>query len=151
MQAVTSCPHGAPRTHTAPRDRACPPSTPALSRVGTPTALTAVKLGDRIAVLGPGSSVLQFDTPEAILTNPAEDTDPPARGGRGTAGGDDGEVLAAHPEIEDVLASLVDILTNDVMVEMTMRVDVDGEDRGWSRWTDRTGVLARPVCACDVL
>ena len=34
----------------------------------------AVKLGDRIAVLGPGSSVLQFDTPEAILTNPADDT-----------------------------------------------------------------------------
>ena len=34
----------------------------------------AVRLGDRIAVLGPGSSVLQFDTPEAILTNPADDT-----------------------------------------------------------------------------
>lgn len=34
----------------------------------------AVKLGDRIAVLGPGSSVLQFDTPEAVLTNPADDT-----------------------------------------------------------------------------
>lgn len=34
----------------------------------------AVKLGDRIAVLGPGSSVLQFDTPEAILTNPADRT-----------------------------------------------------------------------------
>ena len=34
----------------------------------------AVKLGDRIAVLGPGSSVLQFDTPEAILTNPADET-----------------------------------------------------------------------------
>ena len=34
----------------------------------------AVKLGDRIAVLGPGSSVLQFDTPEAILANPADET-----------------------------------------------------------------------------
>src|SRR5699024_8224871 len=34
----------------------------------------AVKLGDRIAVLGPGSSVLQFDTPEAILTCPADET-----------------------------------------------------------------------------
>ncbi|MCT2120618.1 ABC transporter ATP-binding protein [Dietzia cinnamea] len=34
----------------------------------------AVRLGDKIAVLGPGSSVLQFDTPEAILTNPADDT-----------------------------------------------------------------------------
>ena len=34
----------------------------------------AVKIGDRIAVLGPGSSVLQFDTPEAILAHPADDT-----------------------------------------------------------------------------
>ena len=33
-----------------------------------------VKLGDRIAVLGPGSSVLQIDTPEAILTCPADET-----------------------------------------------------------------------------
>lgn len=34
----------------------------------------AVKLGDRIAVLGPGSTVLQFDTPEAVLTTPADET-----------------------------------------------------------------------------
>lgn len=34
----------------------------------------AVKLGDRIAILGPGSSVLQYDTPSAILTAPADDT-----------------------------------------------------------------------------
>ena len=34
----------------------------------------AVRLGDRIAVLGPGSSVLQFDTPEAILSSPADET-----------------------------------------------------------------------------
>ncbi|SDC47649.1 osmoprotectant transport system ATP-binding protein [Actinokineospora iranica] len=34
----------------------------------------AVKLGDRIAVLGPRSRVLQYDTPEAILANPADDT-----------------------------------------------------------------------------
>ena len=34
----------------------------------------AVKLGDRIAVLGPQSRILQFDTPEAILANPADDT-----------------------------------------------------------------------------
>jgi osmoprotectant transport system ATP-binding protein len=34
----------------------------------------AVKIGDRIAVLGPGSSVRQFDTPEAILARPADDT-----------------------------------------------------------------------------
>ena len=39
-----------------------------------------------------------------------------------------GEMLDTHPEIEDVLAPLVDILTNEVMVEMNMRVDVDGED-----------------------
>ncbi|GAB3490864.1 ABC transporter ATP-binding protein [Amycolatopsis cihanbeyliensis] len=34
----------------------------------------AVKLGDRIAVLGDQSSILQYDTPEAILANPADDT-----------------------------------------------------------------------------
>ncbi|WP_031470736.1 ATP-binding cassette domain-containing protein [Sciscionella sediminilitoris] len=34
----------------------------------------AVKLGDRIAVLGEQSKILQYDTPEAILQNPADDT-----------------------------------------------------------------------------
>ncbi|WP_127784550.1 ATP-binding cassette domain-containing protein [Rhodococcus sp. X156] len=34
----------------------------------------AVKLGDKIAVLGDRSTVLQYDTPEAILANPANDT-----------------------------------------------------------------------------
>jgi osmoprotectant transport system ATP-binding protein len=34
----------------------------------------AVKLGDRIAVLGPRSTILQYDTPTAILANPADDT-----------------------------------------------------------------------------
>ncbi|WP_308257246.1 ABC transporter ATP-binding protein [Saccharothrix luteola] len=34
----------------------------------------AVKIGDRIAVLGPRSRLLQYDTPEAILANPADDT-----------------------------------------------------------------------------
>ncbi|MGW0175717.1 ATP-binding cassette domain-containing protein [Rhodococcus sp. NPDC003322] len=34
----------------------------------------AVKLGDRIAVLGNQSRILQYDTPEAILANPADET-----------------------------------------------------------------------------
>ncbi|WP_349268614.1 ABC transporter ATP-binding protein [Mycolicibacterium parafortuitum] len=34
----------------------------------------AVKLGDRIAVLGQQSKVLQYDTPQNILANPADDT-----------------------------------------------------------------------------
>ncbi|MGH3436970.1 MAG: ABC transporter ATP-binding protein, partial [Sciscionella sp.] len=34
----------------------------------------AVKLGDRIAVLGDQSAILQYDTPDAILANPANDT-----------------------------------------------------------------------------
>ena len=33
----------------------------------------AVKLGDRIAVLGPQSKILQYDTPQTILANPADD------------------------------------------------------------------------------
>ncbi len=33
----------------------------------------AIKLGDRIAVLRDRSHIAQFDTPEAILTNPADD------------------------------------------------------------------------------
>jgi osmoprotectant transport system ATP-binding protein len=34
----------------------------------------AVKLGDRIAVLGQQSKVLQYDSPQAILASPADDT-----------------------------------------------------------------------------
>jgi len=34
----------------------------------------AVKLGDKIAVLGEASKILQYDTPEAILATPADDT-----------------------------------------------------------------------------
>ncbi|MFC7342491.1 ABC transporter ATP-binding protein [Saccharopolyspora griseoalba] len=34
----------------------------------------AVKLGDRIAVLGERSKILQYDAPDAILANPADDT-----------------------------------------------------------------------------
>jgi osmoprotectant transport system ATP-binding protein len=34
----------------------------------------AVKLGDRIAVLGEGSRILQYDIPAAILADPADDT-----------------------------------------------------------------------------
>ncbi|GGG04959.1 ABC transporter [Rhodococcoides trifolii] len=34
----------------------------------------AVKLGDRIAVLGNQSAILQYDTPEAVLANPADET-----------------------------------------------------------------------------
>jgi osmoprotectant transport system ATP-binding protein len=34
----------------------------------------AVKLGDKIAVLGDRSSIQQYDTPDAILANPANDT-----------------------------------------------------------------------------
>ncbi|WP_418189799.1 ABC transporter ATP-binding protein [Amycolatopsis orientalis] len=34
----------------------------------------AVKLGDKIAVLGNQSKILQYDTPDAILANPADDT-----------------------------------------------------------------------------
>ena len=33
----------------------------------------AVKLGDRIAVFGPGGVLAQYDTPEEVLTNPADD------------------------------------------------------------------------------
>lgn len=39
-----------------------------------------------------------------------------------------GSYLDAHPQIEQVLAPLIDLLTNEVMVELNMRVDVDGED-----------------------
>jgi osmoprotectant transport system ATP-binding protein len=34
----------------------------------------AVKLGDKIAVLGDKSTILQYDTPDGILANPADDT-----------------------------------------------------------------------------
>jgi osmoprotectant transport system ATP-binding protein len=34
----------------------------------------AVKIGDKIAVLGNQSRILQYDTPDAVLANPADDT-----------------------------------------------------------------------------
>ena len=39
-----------------------------------------------------------------------------------------GSYLDAHPQIEQVLEPLIGLLTNEVMVELNMRVDVDGED-----------------------
>lgn len=39
-----------------------------------------------------------------------------------------GAYLDAHPELEEVLAPLVGVLTNEVMVELNMRVDIDGDD-----------------------
>jgi osmoprotectant transport system ATP-binding protein len=33
----------------------------------------AIRMGDRIAILGPGSAVLQYDTPETVLAAPADD------------------------------------------------------------------------------
>lgn len=39
-----------------------------------------------------------------------------------------GSFLDEYPQLEQVLEPLVDLLTNEVMVELNMRVDVDGDD-----------------------
>ena len=38
------------------------------------------------------------------------------------------DVLAAHPEVADVLGRITPLLTDDVLIELNRRVDVDGED-----------------------
>ena len=35
-----------------------------------------MKLGDRILILTEGANIAQYDTPEAILANPADDSSP---------------------------------------------------------------------------
>jgi osmoprotectant transport system substrate-binding protein len=38
------------------------------------------------------------------------------------------ELLKAHPEVEQVLAGITPLLTDDVLIELNRRVDVDGEE-----------------------
>lgn len=39
-----------------------------------------------------------------------------------------GEVLAAHPELRDLLGTISELLTDELMQELNGRVDIDGED-----------------------
>ena len=99
----------------------------------------AVKLGDRIAVLGQRSKVLQYDTPQAILASPADDT---VAGFVGSGASlrqlslvrvKDGE-LRPHPAVNrgDSVESVRNVLANS---EYDWVVVVDDRDRpvNWVR------------------
>ncbi|UTH96987.1 betaine/proline/choline family ABC transporter ATP-binding protein [Streptomyces rimosus] len=87
----------------------------------------AIKLGDRIAVLREHSHIAQFDTPEAILTNPADDFVSGFVGAGATLKRlnltrvrDVGVVDFPTASVEDPLQSIFDLLrsgtTNEVLL-----------------------------------
>ncbi|MGW0181456.1 ATP-binding cassette domain-containing protein, partial [Nocardia sp. NPDC003345] len=84
----------------------------------------AVKLGDRIAVLGTGSRVLQYDTPAAILADPADETV------AGFVGADASLKQLTLTRIRDVELDDYPTVTEDDTVE-TARTTLAGTDRGW--------------------
>lgn len=84
----------------------------------------AVKLGDRIAVLGTGSRVLQYDTPAAILADPADETV------AGFVGADASLKQLTLTRIRDVELDDYPTVTEDVTIE-TARTALAGTDHGW--------------------
>ncbi|MGB6125449.1 MAG: ABC transporter ATP-binding protein, partial [Gordonia sp. (in: high G+C Gram-positive bacteria)] len=100
----------------------------------------AVKLGDKIAVLGERSKVLQYDSPEAILANPANET---VEGfvGSGASLQQLNLVRVRDVDIEDRPTAH----ENDSVPEFAARIDdwgiiLDSRDRPL-RWTDRKHLL----------
>ncbi|WP_280400058.1 ABC transporter ATP-binding protein [Nocardia carnea] len=71
----------------------------------------AVKLGDRIAVLGDRSRILQYDTPAAILADPADETV------AGFVGGDASLKQLTLTRIRDVVLDDCPTVTEDDSVE----------------------------------
>jgi osmoprotectant transport system substrate-binding protein len=53
------------------------------------------------------------------------------------------ELYEAHPEIEDLMAPVTDKLTNDVLLELNARIDVDGEEptNVAQEWLESEGFL----------
>ncbi|MFI5720670.1 ABC transporter ATP-binding protein [Nocardia sp. NPDC051750] len=83
----------------------------------------AVKLGDRIAVLGDRSRILQYDTPAAILADPADDTV------AGFVGGDASLKQLTLTRIRDIELADCPTVTEDDTVE-SARAAV--ADRPWA-------------------
>ena len=100
----------------------------------------AVKLGDRIAVLGNQSRILQFDTPEAVLANPADDTV------AGFVGAGAALKQLTLMRVRDIELSDVPVMDEDQPVE-SMNAALGDDPEAWGiildarkrpiRWTDR--------------
>ncbi|MDI9898078.1 ATP-binding cassette domain-containing protein [Rhodococcus sp. IEGM 1381] len=100
----------------------------------------AVKLGDRIAVLGNQSRILQFDTPEAVLANPADDTV------AGFVGSGAALKQLTLMRVRDIELSDVPVMGEDESVE-SMNTALGRDPEAWGiildarrrpiRWTDR--------------
>nr|WP_067519234.1 ABC transporter ATP-binding protein [Nocardia uniformis] len=84
----------------------------------------AVKLGDRIAVLGNQSRILQYDTPAAVLAEPADDTV------AGFVGGDAGLKQLTLTRVRDVPRGECPVASESVPVEQFRRTMTES-DRGW--------------------
>lgn len=112
----------------------------------------AIKLGDRIAVLREQSHIAQFDTPEAILTNPADDFVSGFVGAGAalkrlhlTPVRDAGVVDAPTVTVDDPLPDIVDRMHAAPAGELLL-LDRRGRPYKWLRRGDpalATGSLAR--------
>ena len=100
----------------------------------------AVKLGDLIAVLGNQSTILQYDTPEAVLANPADDTV------AGFVGAGAALKQLTLMRVRDIELSDVPVFGEDDSVE-SMNSALGSDPEAWGiivdsrrrpiRWTDR--------------
>ncbi|MEJ8648333.1 betaine/proline/choline family ABC transporter ATP-binding protein [Streptomyces sp. MS1.AVA.3] len=112
----------------------------------------AIKLGDRIAVLRERSHIAQFDTPEAILTNPADDFVSGFVGAGAalkrlnlTRVRDVGVVDFPTARIDDPLESIFELMRSGSHNEMLL-LDRNGRPYKWLRRGDLSrakGSLAR--------
>ncbi|MEV0245111.1 ATP-binding cassette domain-containing protein [Nocardia sp. NPDC050712] len=85
----------------------------------------AVKLGDRIAVLGNQSRILQYDTPAAILAEPADETV------AGFVGADAALKQLTLTRVEDVeLDACPTALATDSVASLRTKITEDGKDFG---------------------
>lgn len=92
----------------------------------------AVKLGDRIAVLGNQSRILQYDTPAAVLTNPADETV------TGFVGGDAGLKRLTLTRVRDVPRGECPVAPESEAAE-SFRKTIADSDRDWGLVLDAQG------------
>ncbi|WP_107659143.1 ABC transporter ATP-binding protein [Nocardia suismassiliense] len=90
----------------------------------------AVKLGDRIAVLGNQSRILQYDTPAAILADPADETV------AGFVGADASLKQLTLTRVSDVELGQCPTATEDEPVE-ALRTALAGQDWPWALVLDK--------------
>ncbi|BDU08343.1 ATP-binding cassette domain-containing protein [Nocardia cyriacigeorgica] len=103
----------------------------------------AVKLGDRIAVLGNQSRILQYDTPAAILADPADETV------AGFVGADASLKQLTLTRVRDVELGSCPTATEDESVGR-LRQELDARDWPWALILDSQQRPARWVSAAQL-